>query len=196
MQIRSFTAAAIGCAAAALALSACNREATRPARTDASVATSGSLGEDTAGAQRQARRGGDSFGNRAPIDTSGIDASVKWASNRKFTAQENVARQFRRNGPDFGAADANDYAAKASAFVGHPPAGTKTAVRGTGDKLFYDAASNTFAVMNRRGLPKTMFKPRDGGAYWTQQLATLNDFGKGRRNRQARNTDTGSDDNG
>jgi hypothetical protein len=195
MQIRSFAAAAVGCAAAVLALSACNREASKPARSDQGVATSASPGVDGAGRRAQ-QGGGDSFDNRAPVDTSGIDASVKWASNRKFTAQENVARQFRRNGSDFDAADANDYAAKAAAFVANPPAGAKTAVRGNGDKLFYDAASNTFAVMNRRGLPKTMFKPRDGGAYWTQQLATLDDFGKGRRNRQARNADTGSDDNG
>lgn len=202
MRMKSFTAVVVGCLAAVVTLSACNKEAAKPARTDQATAD-GTSREDAKAARKAAKQaaragrdGGDSFDNSAPVDTTGIDASVKWASNRRNTAQENVAKQFRRNGEDFGAANANDYAAKASAFVSHPPAGVKTAVRGNGDKLFYDPASNTFAVMNKRGLPKTMFKPRDGAAYWTQQLATLNDFGKGRRNKQARGDNTGSDDNG
>jgi pyocin large subunit-like protein len=196
MGLKPITTTAAVCAAALLALGACDRQADKPARAD-NVTADTSLGGGTRAdrkaerkaakrAAREGRRGGDAYDNAdaadsAPVDVSAIPASVKWASNRKNSAQEQVAKQFRRNGADFGATSAADYAAKASAFVTSPPRGTKTATRGNGDKLYYDPASNTFAVVNRRGLPKTMFKPDDGATYWQQQLAELDNYGKGRR---------------
>ena len=42
--------------------------------------------------------------------------------------------------------------------------------RSNGDTLLYDAKSNTFAVVTKAGAPRTMFKPRDGSAYWDQQV--------------------------
>jgi uncharacterized lipoprotein NlpE involved in copper resistance len=201
MRLKSFTAAVVGCAVVALALAGCDRQAAKPARSEQATADGTSQLDTRAErkaakrAMREGRGGGGDADDGDVVDTAGIDASVRWAANRKKTAQEAVAKQFSRNGSDFGATSANDYAAKANAFVSNPPAGVKTAVRGNGDKLLYDPKSNTFAVVNRKGLPKTMFKPDDGPAYWTQQQATLNEYGKGRRNRQARNTG-GSDDNG
>jgi pyocin large subunit-like protein len=43
--------------------------------------------------------------------------------------------------------------------------------RSNGDALLYDAKTNTFAVVTKAGAPRTMFKPRDGAAYWEQQVA-------------------------
>ena len=49
------------------------------------------------------------------------------------------------------------------------PPGAESVNRKYGDRLIYDAKSNVFAVMTKDGAPRTMFKPRDGAAYWAQQ---------------------------
>jgi hypothetical protein len=33
----------------------------------------------------------------------------------------------------------------------------------------YDAKANLFAVVDKDGAPRTLFKPRDGATYWKQQ---------------------------
>ncbi len=58
---------------------------------------------------------------------------------------------------------------KANAFVDSPPRGTLTLERSNGDILFYDPKANVFAVANKEGAPRTMFKPEEGAAYWEQQ---------------------------
>jgi pyocin large subunit-like protein len=98
-----------------------------------------------------------------------IDGKPLWAANRKHTAEENAEYQFTRNGGDFGAASETAYVSKAHAFIEHPPSDVETIDRPNGDKLMYDAKGNTFAVVSRDGAPRTMFKPRGGAAYWTQQ---------------------------
>lgn len=92
-----------------------------------------------------------------------------WTSNRRNTSEQNLDRAFDRNGEAFGASDARDFAGKAKAFIDAPPGGTETIRRGNGDTLYYHAASNTFAVANRDGVPRTMFKPDTGAAYWAEQ---------------------------
>ena len=101
-------------------------------------------------------------------------------ANRRETVDAKVARLFERNGADFGAASAEDYLAKVQAFSTRPPAGTERAERPNGDVLLYHAATNTFAVVSRDGVAKTMFKPRDGAAYWTEQKAGAPTFGRAR----------------
>ena len=104
------------------------------------------------------------------------DAPVKliagkpyWAANRTRTAEENAQRSFERNGEVFGAKTADDYVAKVHAFVSDPPKGTQTLKRANGDLLIYDPKDNVFAVVSREGAPRTMFKPDEGAAYWTEQ---------------------------
>jgi pyocin large subunit-like protein len=92
-----------------------------------------------------------------------------WAANRQHTAQENAQYHFERDGSDFGARSVDDYVAKAHAFVEKPPKDVLTLTRANGDELFYDPSGNVFAVANKDGAPRTMFKPRDGQAYWDQQ---------------------------
>jgi pyocin large subunit-like protein len=99
------------------------------------------------------------------------DGKPMWAANRQHTAQENADYQFDKNGKDFGAASEAQYVARVHAFVDAPPAGVKKIARSNGDALLYDAKSNTFAVVTKAGAPRTMFKPRDGAAYWDQQVA-------------------------
>jgi len=99
------------------------------------------------------------------------DGKPMWAPNRQHTAEENADYQFGKNGKDFGAISEADYVTKAHRFIDAPPAGVQKLERANGDALLYDAKSNTFAVVTKAGAPRTMFKPRDGAAYWRQQVS-------------------------
>ena len=103
----------------------------------------------------------------APIPQ--VDGKPMWAANRKHTAQENAQYQFTKNGGDFGAGNEAEYIRRVHAFIERPPGGAETLDRSNGDRLIYDAKANTFAVVSRDGAPRTMFKPRGGASYWTQQ---------------------------
>ncbi|MFI4974235.1 MAG: hypothetical protein ACHP84_06855 [Caulobacterales bacterium] len=98
-----------------------------------------------------------------------VNGKPMWAANRKHTAEENAAFQFGKNGKDFAAANEADYVAKVHAFVDNPPARLERIQRTNGDALLYDPKANVFAVVSRDGAPRTMFRPRDGAAYWKQQ---------------------------
>ena len=101
------------------------------------------------------------------------EASIAWAESRRGTPQENAERAFERNGRDFDATSVEDFARKANTFISRPPAGTEILQRSNGDRLFYHPATNTFAVANSEGRPRTMFKPDDGAAYWDVQKARV-----------------------
>ena len=112
------------------------------------------------------------------------DGKPVWAANRRHTAQENADYQFGKNGKDFGAATETDYVLKAHAFLASPPAGVQRVERGNGDTLLYDPKTNTFAVATSAGVPRTMFKPRDGASYWREQVAKVNADNRGDDNSQ------------
>jgi pyocin large subunit-like protein len=101
-------------------------------------------------------------------------------ANRRETVDAKIARLFETNGADFGARTAEDYLAKVQAFTTRPPAGTERVERPNGDVLLYQASTNTFAVVSREGVAKTMFKPRNGAAYWAEQKARAPTFGQRR----------------
>ncbi len=92
-----------------------------------------------------------------------------WSSNRKYSTEENARYHFERHGPEFGAKSYNDYMAMVHGFIHAPPEGTQTLKRNNGDTLFYDPKGNVFAVMTKKGAPRTMFRPDDGAAYWNRQ---------------------------
>lgn len=106
------------------------------------------------------------------------EARPALTANRRETVDAKITRLFERNGADFDAATAEDYLARVEAFTARPPAGTDRVERPNGDVLLYQASTNTFAVVSRDGVPKTMFKPRDGAAYWAGQKAAAPDFGR------------------
>lgn len=112
-------------------------------------------------------------------------AKAVLTANRRETVDAKTARLFQTNGADFGAATAEDYLAKVQAFTTRPPSGTERVERPNGDVLLYQASTNTFAVVSREGVAKTMFKPRDGVAYWAEQKAAAPEFGR----RRARSSD-------
>jgi pyocin large subunit-like protein len=93
-----------------------------------------------------------------------------WTSNRRMSAEENARTHFERDGADFGARSVEDFAAKAHAFADKPPKGALKLERPNGDVLLYDPKANVFLVVARSGAPRTMFKPRNGRAYWDKQV--------------------------
>jgi hypothetical protein len=180
-------------AMALIGLSACDNgpSAVRTRDRDVSQASYSSGGSGGGYSDRASSRNGDSSrdGGR---DGGGDSHSTWWASSRKRSSADGASAQFQKAGAEFGAKDVNDYADKAHAFVTHPPRGTLTLERKNGDRLLYDPKANVFAVANRDGAPRTMFKPRDGMAYWEQQKAREADREAGRRS--SRSGDSKRDD--
>jgi len=164
----------VSCAAAALGLAGCG------GHTSAVSQQGGQAAQAPAAAaygSNSSYTGGSSGGGYASRDaaTPLVDGKPMWATNRRHSAVENAQYQFSRNVQDFGAKDETEFVAKVHAFVESPPSGAETIDRPNGDKLIYDAKSNTFAVVTRDGAPRTMFKPRDGTAYWNEQKQREND---------------------
>jgi pyocin large subunit-like protein len=117
------------------------------------------------------------------------DGKPMWAPSKRFSAEEGAQRQFERDGEAFGAKSVDQYVKKAHAFVGHPPKGTLTLTRKNGDILFYDPKGNVFAVSNKEGAPRTMFKPDEGMAYWEKQKDREDRSQQARSGRKSRYAD-------
>jgi pyocin large subunit-like protein len=200
--VRAGVAALLG-TAGLLALTACDGGSARPARDhSASAGTSSTSPYSTAsrGDQNSADALPREDPRREPVRL--VHGKPMWAANRRHSADDNAQYQFNRDGADFGATSLDDFVAKTHAFVDHPPAGALTLVRSNGDKLIYDPKTNVFAVVTKDGAPRTMFKPRDGSAYWDRQKERLADESKGggsedgsyHRRYRARNGERSGDD--
>lgn len=121
----------------------------------------------------------------APTTPAGADPAAEQVkpvltANRRETVDAKVTRLFERNGADLGSRSPQDYLAKIQAFTARPPAGTDRVERPNGDVLLYQASTDTFAVVSRDGVPKTMFKPREGAACWAEQKDRAPTFGRRR----------------
>lgn len=166
--LRMALTAALGISALAL-LSACDNgpSAVRQQSAGTQMASAN-------GSQRTYDNGGGSSGasqvdHRKDQVAKADDGKPMWAPSRTKSADEGAEKAFERNGEAFGAKTVDQFVEKAHAFVGHPPKGTLTMTRKNGDTLFYDPKGNVFAVANKDGAPRTMFKPDDGMAYWEKQ---------------------------
>jgi pyocin large subunit-like protein len=96
-------------------------------------------------------------------------AHVVWSHGRDGAAQ-NAQEHWQKHGDEFPEfRSAREYEDGALRFVTNPPPGTLTKANDRGDTLYYDPATNTFAVKDRRGEPRTFFRPDDGRAYWDRQ---------------------------
>jgi pyocin large subunit-like protein len=148
-SMRAWSVMNIAAVALAAALSACDAGPSAVAPTRAQPAAPA----------REARA------ERAPL----INGRPMWAANRRHSALSNAAYQYRRNGRDFGASSQDEYVAAAHAFISHPPAGVQTIQRANGDRVLYDPAQNIFAVVTAEGAPRTLFRPREGAAYFRRE---------------------------
>ncbi|ESQ80856.1 hypothetical protein [Asticcacaulis sp. YBE204] len=92
-----------------------------------------------------------------------------WSSNRQYTAYENATYHFEKHGSEVGAKSYEEWLAIVHGFIHAPPPGVQTLSRNNGDTLFYDPNRNVFAVMTKKGAPRTLFRPYEGAAYWQKQ---------------------------
>lgn len=165
---RSIVTMAAG--AALLSLAACDGGASavasrdHSATTDVTMASSGT----SAGASRLTAPEIDP--RTQPVRQ--VDGKPVWAPNRRLGADEAAKANFERNGEDFGVKSADAWVTRVHDFVESPPRGAERITRANGDVLIYDAKENIFAVVTKDGAPRTMFKPREGAAYWDKQKAT------------------------
>jgi pyocin large subunit-like protein len=133
---------------------------------------------------------------RSDGDTPLFHGKPLWAANKRHTAQENADYQYKKDGEALGASSEEDFLTKVHAFVDHPPKGTEVLTRANGDKLMYDKASNLFAVVDKDGAPRTLFKPNEGPAYWDKQKDDLKSGDDGYRSKPKSARRSQSDDNG
>jgi pyocin large subunit-like protein len=175
--------AAALCIVSVCVLTACDgAPSATPARahagdgSDRRLADSAPAGDDTRGPARYANAVYTTAPSAARRDDGAREADTPlfhgkplWAANKKHSAQENADYHYKRDGEGLGATSEEDFLAKVHAFVDAPPKGVQTLTRSNGDKLMYDAKANLFAVVDKDGAPRTLFKPRDGAAYWAQQ---------------------------
>ena len=115
-------------------------------------------------------------GESASAEAEAIKPIV--TANRRETVDAKIQRLYERNGAAFGARSAEDYLTKVTAFTTTPPRDVDTATRPNGDTLLYQASTNTFAVVSRDGVARTMFKPDDGPTYWAEQKERAPTFGR------------------
>lgn len=177
--LRPALALAAGLSGAVLMLAACDNgpSAVGGGRNNDRVASAGGNGPSSSSSYSSDRGYGaraSSYSNYSGPDhrkdeVKLVEGKPLWAPSRQHSAEENVQRAFDRNGASFDAKTIDQYVKKAHAFVGHPPSGTLTMTRPNGDTLYYDPKANIFAVANKDGAPRTMFKPDDGADYWEKQ---------------------------
>jgi len=100
----------------------------------------------------------------------GDEASAIWSATKDLSPEENAAAHAAKHAADFPELSSDaDYVQAAQQFVTDPPPGALTKVRPNGDTLIYDPSTNTFAVRDPSGAPRTMFRPSDGANYWSRQ---------------------------
>ncbi|VTO19500.1 S-type pyocin family protein [Brevundimonas vancanneytii] len=118
----------------------------------------------------------------AAVETAAVEAAKPpVTANRRETADAKVQRLYARNGADFGAKSADDYLQKVRAFTEMRQGEPRRSSGRMATPCSIQASTNTFAVVDRNGVPRTMFKPDDGPAYWAQQKERAPTFGQ-RRN--------------
>ncbi|MFC3071156.1 hypothetical protein [Phenylobacterium soli] len=181
---------ALGISAAAAVLSACDNG---PSAVHAKSASQGAAPAAGASDERSGYasrdRGAEPGVDHRKDEVKLVDGKPMWSPSKRFSAEENAERSYERNGEAFGARSIDQYVKKAHAFVDHPPAGTLTLTRANGDTLFYDPKANVFAVANKDGAPRTMFKPDEGRAYWDKQKDRESKREASRSDRRHRSSD-------
>jgi filamentous hemagglutinin len=103
------------------------------------------------------------------ISVSSSSGALVW-SHGPDGPQANAEEHWEKHGGEFPEfRNERDYISAANAFMHHPPPGTLTKHDACGDTLLYQPSTDTFAVMDERGEPRTFFKPDNGYAYWNRQ---------------------------
>lgn len=108
--------------------------------------------------------------NTKPSTSQKASSSRIWAGTKTLSGTQSAFahwKDHRKEFPEF--QNAKQYVEAAKKFVKTPPKDVLKKQRENGDVLFYQPKTNTFAVVNKKGLLKTMFRPKDGMTYWNKQ---------------------------
>jgi hypothetical protein len=107
-------------------------------------------------------------GLRLRLVAAGVlrDAEAATATLPRF-APGRWLPHFEKHAAEFGYRTPVEYLRGARDLVGR--SGVQTFTRTNGDKLFYDAARNEFAVVKPDGVLRTYFRPQNGSEYWRIQ---------------------------
>ena len=84
-----------------------------------------------------------------------------WSSTKGKTSVRNAFGHWKKHKGDFSKfKNSLEYVRGVRKFIKSPPKGTLTKTRPkTGEKVMYHPGSNTFAIVRKDGVPRTMFKP-------------------------------------
>ena len=114
-------------------------------------------------------------GRTIQVDQSGNALMGDWSSTKTLTSPDNALSHWNNHASEFPQyTNADQYAQAAQNFVDNPPPGTLTKTRANGDTIFFDPASDTFAVSYGTGAPKPMFIPDPAVHGYTTNLDYFN----------------------
>jgi pyocin large subunit-like protein len=107
---------------------------------------------------------------------SGQAATGSGGTRQTWGRMETLADHFARHGKDFGAGDADDYAAQAAAFLERARTTGLPAKRDADGSLrVFDRSTGAFGAYNSNGTTRTYFKPGKPG-YFDRQPGVLVDL--------------------
>ncbi|MCK5884727.1 MAG: hypothetical protein KAG61_13635 [Bacteriovoracaceae bacterium] len=88
------------------------------------------------------------------------DQSIIWSGGSRRDPLYNAQHHFDKHGKEFPEFKSSlEYVKFTHEFMTNPPDGTLHHLRYDGDQYFYHPETETFGVMNRDGVPKTLFRP-------------------------------------
>ncbi len=96
-----------------------------------------------------------------PSDAASLPRQLyakEWSSTREMSADENAEHHFEKHGDEFGFTSEDQYIRAANDFVGSPPEGTLTAKQTDGDTVYFNPATDWFAVVSYKGQIRTFYK--------------------------------------
>lgn len=89
-----------------------------------------------------------------------VKTSPIWTNTKQRTSLENAYKHWKDHGSDFPwINNAKQYVEATRRFFQNPTTTTLKKFRPNGDHVFYDPVSNTFGILDRYGVPRTMYKP-------------------------------------
>ena len=99
-------------------------------------------------------------------------SAAVWSSNysQGLSPEANAIAHWEKHKAEFPEyQSAQEYIAAAHGLIANPGKNVYTKYEEDGDKLFYFPKKNIFLVVTPRGIPRTMFKPKKGKAYFDAQ---------------------------
>lgn len=98
-----------------------------------------------------------------------ICKKAKGEAEAKFKSKKLLDSHYDKHKGEFGNISKDEYLKKANDLINSTGDDVLTKVRKNGDTLYYNKATNEFAVKTKDGFLRTFFKPSDGFEYFNRQ---------------------------